>query len=723
MKRNKVRKCVKSLFFCIVLFCIIFMVFVGCASQEQERELDVSLDTMEEPLTIFYDGSGEYLLKSFMSSNPKINIRLIECLPTTDEEIDLQAIIDQNGTPDLIIAGESMSMYLSEWYQKGYITNINEYLSSDETIDIDDYFPETFDVFNVNNRLYAIPLGISVDFMLTSESKFLSSSLVKLEDEYTGRELIETLLEEVQNIKEPGKFFSEVNVMPLDWMYRLNGVTQTDSGIQLDEELFKQVYELAYQNRMIQNDARAYWNTQGKVFSGSTGYAFPCALDPRRYEGNFVVDIGSIEAAPAIVLPYAETAFQYHMEEGIKAIYLPTVDEENNYQARVKIWGAISQKSTKKELAYELLRALMDDENNYFGTLRGVSPEDSNVYPINRTNAISLLDEFENQFSVLTYENNLGSIDRIDVSDEEKVKHEEMLNNISGLYCWTKRLSEIDDIASVYFDAHVSDYTNCYLDILNTLNSQESTGILIDQSESSIIQEEIDAPTEDVRDETAEAKELKEKIKNLEVYDTFYFGETEQDNDLENGAEPIEWIILEKKEDKAFVISKNVIEWLTFCAFYDVRTEGDITISTTNEFTWKLERNQQRAWLTNELYAEGFTENEKELIMETHNVTEDVTILRIWELESDDYLYVPSKKEVETYVDGHLRQANMTPYVAEKAKREQEEAICWAVRNGGENQESRNRLYVLQITEQGEFRDAPTNSLMGVRPVMWLDIK
>ena len=74
-------------------------------------------------------------------------------------------------------------------------------------------------------------------------------------------------------------------------------------------------------------------------------------------------------------------------------------------------------------------------------------------------------------------------------------------------------------------------------------------------------------------------------------------------------------------------------------------------------------------------------------------------------------------------MDGQLRQANMTPYVAEKAKREQEEAICWAVRNGGENQESRNRLYVLQITEQGEFRDAPTSSLMGVRPVMWLDIK
>ena len=126
MKRNKERKCVKSLYFCIVLFCIIFMVFVGCASQEQERELDVSLDTMEEPLTIFYDGSGEYLLKSFMSSNPKINIRLIECHPTTDEEIDLQAIIDQYGTPDLIIAGVNDALSQIEKMEKEKLPQLPE---------------------------------------------------------------------------------------------------------------------------------------------------------------------------------------------------------------------------------------------------------------------------------------------------------------------------------------------------------------------------------------------------------------------------------------------------------------------------------------------------------------------------------------------------------------------------------------------------------------------
>ena len=719
MKRYRERKGKKVLGQCVLLFSIMFMVFIGCDSKKDEMNLDITLDAMEEPLTIFYDGSGELLLKSFMSSNPNINIRLIECLPATDEEIDIQEIINQNGTPDLIIAGEELSIYLSEWYKQGYITDIGEFSSSDVTIDIDHYFPGTLDIFNVNNHLYALPLGISVDFMLTSESTYFSSSLAKLENEYTGRELITILQEEVQNTKEPGKFFSEINVLPLRWMYRLNGVTQTDSGIQLDEDLFKQVYELAYQNRKIQNDSRAYWSMQGKVFNGTTGYAFPCALDPRRYEGNFVVDIGSIEDAPAIVLPYAETAYQYHLEEGIKAIYIPTVDEENKYQARVKIWGAISKESKNKELAYELLRVLMDGENNYFSTLRGASTEDINVYPINRTNAISLLDRFENQTSVLMYENNLSLIDRMDVSNEEKAKHEEMLNNISGLYCWTEKLQEIDDISSVYFDAYVSDYTKCYLDILNTLNSDESSENVLDPTESSISENEISALEENDRDETAEAKVLKEKIRNLEMYDTFYFGETEQDNNLENGAEPIEWIILEKTEDKVFVISKKVLEWLTFCEFDDEVIVGNEKTGSKNWFTWKIERNQQRAWLHDQLYVNGFTDNEKELIMVTHNVTEDLTITQVWELESDDYLYVPTKEEVEKSMGTRSKAAEMTAYVAAKSGKT---GYCWWTLRNRSEKEGLYMDYVLQITDKGEFIDAHTDVPAGVRPVMWLDI-
>ena len=52
----------------------------------------------------------------------------------------------------------------------------------------------------------------------------------------------------------------------------------------------------------------------------------------------------------------------------------------------------------------------------------------------------------------------------------------------------------------------------------------------------------------------------KEKLKNAEVGDYITFGLYEQDNDLSNGKENIEWLILELKDEKALVISKYALD-------------------------------------------------------------------------------------------------------------------------------------------------------------------
>ena len=57
-------------------------------------------------------------------------------------------------------------------------------------------------------------------------------------------------------------------------------------------------------------------------------------------------------------------------------------------------------------------------------------------------------------------------------------------------------------------------------------------------------------------------------------------------------------------------------------------------------FTWNIERNQQRAWLTNELYQFGFSKDEKEIILVTHS--EDGIFSYD---EYDDYVYIPSEEE------------------------------------------------------------------------------
>jgi len=138
---------------------------------------------------------------------------------------------------------------------------------------------------------------------------------------------------------------------------------------------------------------------------------------------------------------------------------------------------------------------------------------------------------------------------------------------------------------------------------------------------------------------------------------------------------------------------------------------------TSNNFTWDIERNQQRDWLTNELYENGFTESEKELILLTRHETPSEGYAS-FEDEFDDYIYIPSKEDVETYMPNHhLRQAEMTAYAAEKAGISEGENVRWSLRTEAISSKS-----TMQINEKGEFGSWYCNAFNGVRPVMWLDI-
>jgi len=459
-----------------------------------------------------------------------------------------------------------------------------------------------------------------------------------------------------------------------------------------------------------------------KDFSSQSGYIPRNAFDPRRYEGNFTASIRSLGEAPTQVLSYAETAYQYFSEEGIKAIYFPTADDGGKYQARVKLWGAVARESSRKELAFELLRQLMDEDIDSFGAPWGIGeiPPGAgilnvNVYPVNIENAVSFLDRFENQSAKLMYgTQNATILDRADISEVEKEKHAEMLSSISGLFCWNKELEKIDSIFDDYYTANITDYENCYIDMLNSLNAVALTEKTLDFNDNVQENGENSNVIEKEYEVSDEAKLLKEKIRNTKIGETFFFGETEQDNDFDNGAEPIEWIVLEKKEDKAFVISKKIIEWLTFSKYDNMVVTDEGVRGEKDYFTWDIERNQQRIWLTNDLYENGFSEIEKEIILLTHIKTDGSSY------EYDDYLYIPSEDDVETYLtDIQLRQAEMTVYVAKKANQFEGEFGCWSLRSKLMLTEWK---YTVQIKENGEFGGMYTFVPNGVRPVMWLDI-
>ncbi|MDO4741453.1 MAG: DUF6273 domain-containing protein, partial [Eubacteriales bacterium] len=80
--------------------------------------------------------------------------------------------------------------------------------------------------------------------------------------------------------------------------------------------------------------------------------------------------------------------------------------------------------------------------------------------------------------------------------------------------------------------------------------------------------------------------------------ETMFFGSYEQDNDLSNGPEPIEWIVLHKDSEKTLLLAKDILEYLPYNEAYD-----SVSLVYWPDATL-------RAWLGGEFYETAFTEAE-----------------------------------------------------------------------------------------------------------------
>ena len=96
-------------------------------------------------------------------------------------------------------------------------------------------------------------------------------------------------------------------------------------------------------------------------------------------------------------------------------------------------------------------------------------------------------------------------------------------------------------------------------------------------------------------------------IKDVKVGDSVFFGVYEQDGNLENGKEEIEWVVLDKQDGKALVISKYALD----CVEY---TDDDDYFERI-EITWEI--CSLRKWLNSDFYNSSFEEEEQSCIIET----------------------------------------------------------------------------------------------------------
>ena len=113
-------------------------------------------------------------------------------------------------------------------------------------------------------------------------------------------------------------------------------------------------------------------------------------------------------------------------------------------------------------------------------------------------------------------------------------------------------------------------------------------------------------PAEDItvaaRFEGDDPESLTEDLKNCKVGDIITFGSYEQDNNISNGKEPIEWLVLDKQGSNVLVISKYGLDAKPF----------NISYSFLRWDTCDL-----RLWLNKVFYKEAFSAREREQIEES----------------------------------------------------------------------------------------------------------
>jgi len=198
------------------------------------------------------------------------------------------------------------------------------------------------------------------------------------------------------------------------------------------------------------------------------------------------------------------------------------------------------------------------------------------------------------------------------------------------------------------------------------------------------------------------------RMKNAAVGETFAFGTYEQDNDIANGGEPIEWQVLAKDGSRILVISKYALD----SQLYNV---------TFDRVTW--ETCYLRQWLNTNFLQSAFSDWQQELILTTTVYGENNYIYGTQAgTPTEDKIFLLSIEEANKYFwYDELRRCLPTTYAKANGAWTSETGYCyWWLRTPGDTQWDAAAIFAQGgIHEEGNHVNNPENA---VRPAMWIEL-
>lgn len=198
--------------------------------------------------------------------------------------------------------------------------------------------------------------------------------------------------------------------------------------------------------------------------------------------------------------------------------------------------------------------------------------------------------------------------------------------------------------------------------------------------------------------------------KALKIGDIVTMGTYEQDSRKSNGAEDIEWLVLDIQNNKALLISRYVLDHV------DYHTKQ-------TSVTW--ETCYMRRWLNSEFIQTAFTEDEQEMILTTtvkaqKNPHLSSTPKNGIGNDTKDKIFLLNVVEAEKYFDSDWdRQCKGTEYALDQNVSTDGVYCNWLLR-----QPHKFGTTVPCVNFEGSTNDGVNVSAerTGTRPAMWVDI-
>lgn len=131
-------------------------------------------------------------------------------------------------------------------------------------------------------------------------------------------------------------------------------------------------------------------------------------------------------------------------------------------------------------------------------------------------------------------------------------------------------------------------------------------------------------------------------MSKVNVGDTVYWGLYEQDNDLDNGTEPVEWVVIDADDDSVLLMSKYIIDVHKYNSEYN-HDEGETSFWYNSEL---------REYLNDDFFNLAFTDYEQNFMIMNHIEPDTEYIkLRDGDKETDDYVYLLSYDDIAKYFE------------------------------------------------------------------------